>query len=376
MKDFLVSYVKYEETIKAPEQVELNKSSVRSIINSLSIVKDCSWEDAVKLLIKQAHKQCDSPINVTKEMLSENDFIKLPCNGNNSLWCELNKRKRPLPRGFKYIVKLVNDYYALLPSGNTSNFIVKGLWNFDAHIQNGIVKEIWIYIPGNNELKIGKNNITVGEHADALSLETNNSVCVLNNMAFNVINVNPLKREVGDCFLRALSIAYDCSWHEALDYIAKAIRYSDPVINQLANFETALTMLGFEKHKAIKNDNKRLDGVQFCEEMNNKYQNGERIVAIMGRNHCVAVVPSKDGGGYQINDTWDSCCRKIYEYWVFKISKSKKCQSNTHISHPTYGDGLVVKILESGEDKTYIACFDKVGVKRISELWLKNNGLL
>lgn len=373
MKDFLVSSVKYEETIKAPEQVEINKSSVRSMINSLSIIKNCSWEDAVKLLIKQAHKLCDSPINVTKEMLCANEFIKLPCNGDKSLKDELNKRQRVLPRDFKYIVKIINNYYALMHDGKTGNFIIKGIWDLDAHIENGVVKEMWIYIPGSTFVfgseKTKDINKADKQKADNINMQTSSDNTIINN-------VNPMGRNTGDCFLRALSVAYGCSWHEALDYIAQAIKYADPIINQLGNFEVALSMLGFEKHKAIKNDNRRLNGVQFCEEMNGMYHNGERIVAIMGRGHCVAVTLSEDGTGYKINDTWASSCYKVYEYWVFKTAKSKAFQCGSRILHPTYGTGSIIKVIESGEDKAYITYFDKVGVKKISELWLKDKGVL
>ena len=107
--------------------------------------------------------------------------------------------------------------------------------------------------------------------------------------------------------------------------------------------------------------------------MNSLYCNGERIFAMVGRNHCVAVVSCGDNGDYKIIDAWDCSNHRIYEYWV--LSPSDKCviPELDFIEHTQFGRGYVIRTVDSGEDKAYLICFESAGTKIISKRWLVDN---
>ena len=195
--------------------------------------------------------------------------------------------------------------------------------------------------------------------------------------------MNPENKNTGDCSVRGLSAAYGCTWHEAIDHIANAINFSDPSFNITPNINITLIKLGFERHKPIKRGRKLLNGKQFCELMDHTYHDGERIFAYVGRSHCAAILPINQEDGnvkYKIQDTWDSTSRYIGEWFVYKepvpVSAVIRTQNTTFecgetVHHPQFGEGVVLSSIGSGDTKILEIDFNKVGIKKISEAWMR-----
>lgn len=374
MNIFDCDFIKYEETIKAPARIEINEYGVRSLINSYSIVKDCSWSNAVKTMVDYMHLKCDMPHKVIDDMLNDSGFLKLRRLGSMSLIEIVDKLVRPMLHSYKCIVKIKGHYYALLPDNDTCNFTLKGAWKWPLSIYKARVEGFWVLISNG-----WSSLVSVIEDRDGFAeplLEKQSEAERIAKKSIIIENANPINNSTGDCFARALCKAYDCSWHEAIDYIVRTLGYMDPIINNRANVEKVLSSLGFIKYKAILVERKRLNGVQFCEEMTTRYHNGERIIAMVGRNHCVAVVPSDDNGGYRIVDTWDCSNRRIYEYWVLLPSKHGVMSDTECIDHPFFGKGYVIRNVTSGTEKAYVVGFESGDVRTISERWLFDNGYM
>ncbi len=135
-----------------------------------------------------------------------------------------------------------------------------------------------------------------------------------------------------------------------------------------------------------------LTGKQFCEEMNHTFSNGEKIFAFVGRSHVAAILPYIDADykvHYRITDSWDSSDRKIGEYWVStsmeNIQKTvpgsvdllqkpdMPISVGTTVTHPKYGCGNIIQIVEKSNDLILEIEFSRVGTKKISKSWLDSN---
>lgn len=138
---------------------------------------------------------------------------------------------------------------------------------------------------------------------------------------FKPYQPNPAGNYIGDCVVRALSGAMDITWAEAVELLAATEKTT---INSRKVYPDILKTNGFVNHKAIKHGGRYIDGRTFCEEMNNTYHNGERIIVFVHRSHLAAVVPVDSDGRktYKFIDSWDSSKKKIGEYWVLPGNKS------------------------------------------------------
>ena len=120
-------------------------------------------------------------------------------------------------------------------------------------------------------------------------------------------NKKDLKDKYGDCTIRALSKAFDCTWLEAFD---KAIPYcreyqcSNVFALPVSMRKEIFDKLGFTYH-GISNAKGSIRPT--IDEFAKTHKNGTFLLNVS--NHVVACV---DGKYY---DTWDSGWRKMYGYF-------------------------------------------------------------
>lgn len=359
----------YVEANLSPTVVNLCSFKERSAVNAVSIVTKTQWETVVKSLMEQVHFRCNMPSYQTciTDLFRANGFV--PDNHYVKL-SELLASLDVSGVNEKYIVKLAFGYFAVVKDIGRNEYVFKGCWPKQYIISDCIVDEIWLYISGtDNRTGIKRGTLTRKQTEE--------------NKRLKVKNMNPDNKNIGDCVIRGLSAAYGCSWHEAVDYIAESIRYSDPVLNIRPNTQQALISLGFERHNGIKRNKKLLNGKQFCELMEHTYFQGERVFAYVGKHHCAAILPEKQADGsikYVIQDTWDSTNRSVYEYFVYKERKIDIKKENgavlsdikigESLRHPQYGIGKIIDIKTNNSDRILYVNFKELGVKRISEKWI------
>ncbi|MDO5714907.1 MAG: hypothetical protein Q4Q07_10785 [Tissierellia bacterium] len=125
---------------------------------------------------------------------------------------------------------------------------------------------------------------------------------------FKFYNANPrnLVRSA-DCVFRALALALDVSWEEALEQLTEvAIKVKDAP-NSDRVIEEFLKKRGYQKEKQMrKADNTKYTTDEFCKKMN------EGVYVIRVAKH-VSVI--KDGFIY---DTWDCRYKTVGNYWKIK----------------------------------------------------------
>lgn len=361
------------------EETNLNPSGERKLtathtaVNAVAIATNTSWQEVVKNLIEQAHIRSNMPSYSTciTDMIKAYGFKKT----DSYLYVkDLVEKINGQKETSKYIIKLrYSGYFAMLPIDSNS-YAVKGITNSSTNISNRFIEEVWAFYPGT-------------DNRTGFYRTTNKRSMPEDHKGFKAKNLNPKNKYIGDCVIRALSAAYnDCSWDAAMDHLAEASNYCEPIINSTPNINLTLNKLGFEHYKKIYRNNKMLTGKEFCELMSHTYFKGEKIFAYVGSSHCAAILPVKQDNGtyiYKIQDTWDSTTRKIGDYWVYKGEKKvhhpnltfNNLKLNEKISHPTFGEGKVINIILSGNSKILEVNFNSYGIKKISEEWLQRNVL-
>ncbi len=352
------------------EKVNLNPTGEyypdisHTAVNSVAIATGKPWKAVVKTLIEQAHIRANKPTypTVITDMIRVSGFKKINSYTSLDELLETNKNSR-------FIVKLhYSGYLALVPENG--RFVAKGLPNSrSTSIPLYRAEEVWQFFPDtDNRTNINRKNRTRKIPDDSKK--------------FTGKNINPKNKFVGDCAIRALGGAFGCTWDEALDHLATATDYSEPVVNRQENINLTLSKLGFERHTAIKAGGKYITGSEFCNLMSHTYFRGERIlVYLVSPCHCAAVLPEKQEDGtylYKIQDSWDCTNKKIGEYWVLKPQRETTPappQASTlcvdgKVHHPQYGEGKIVSIYASGSVNIVEVDFGSFGIKKIAESWL------
>lgn len=191
---------------------------------------------------------------------------------------------------------------------------------------------------------------------------------------------NPCSNYIGDCVVRATAGAMNISWDEAIDMLSDI---KEVTVNAREVYPAVLEKMGFIHHCPLVRGGRHLDGQDFCEEMNKRYHNGERIFAHVGRLHVAAIVPVSGAGrtSYKIIDSWDSSARLIGEYWVLpaktyktegtatesKGAKNKKePRIGRWLNHPTFGEGVITEVAVG----VLTVDFGEKGFRRLGEDWV------
>lgn len=119
---------------------------------------------------------------------------------------------------------------------------------------------------------------------------------------YSFINTNPKKKAVGDCVIRALSVALDKPWEEIyLDICAQGYKMADmPSANHV--WGSYLREKGFDRMTAEPNITVR----EFCD----KYNQGTYILG------CDSHVLTAIDGHYL--DAWDSGDETVVYFWEMK----------------------------------------------------------
>lgn len=361
-----------------PIQLPPGISEGLTAVNAVVIVTGRKWSDIVRLDIEQAKKRSQMPDyeSCIKNMIIESGFSRLKVNTTlGDLIQLLNEDKS---KGLKFVVRLdFTGYLAIVPDENADapSYLVKGHLRTLPSLAYRTVQDLWLY------------TVTAGGEKIKLRETKNHLSRTQEHRELAVKNMNPLGRNIGDCAVRALSAACDCTWSEAIDMLAAANGYTDTVINRKTYIDVALIKAGFERHKKIVRSHGTVIGKDFCDELSYTYHNGERVLAYLGKGHCGAILPFTQADGrvrYKVQDTWDSTGRKVEEYWVLdpkKLEREKRAQERKKektarcddlsvgqtITHPTFGNGVII----SEQNGILEIEFEKVGKKKLAASWLR-----
>lgn len=116
-------------------------------------------------------------------------------------------------------------------------------------------------------------------------------------------NLNPEKKEVGDCVIRALAIALDMTWTEVYDDLYLLGREWHDMMSSNEVWGLYLYRHGFEPFMLPKTCPQCLTVKEFCK----KYPHGTYIIGT--GDHAVAVI----NGDYF--DSWDSGNSVASYFW-------------------------------------------------------------
>lgn len=344
---------------------EINRDLSHTAVNAVAIATGKPWKQVVKSLIEQAHIRAYITTNVTviTDMIRALGFKKI--NSYTSLDDLLESNKSST-----FLIKMhYRGYYALIPNGN--GFAMKGFDNNHTAIPAYKIEEIWQYYPEtDNRTGITRKKVCRKTHDDSAK--------------FIGKNINPHNNSTGDCAIRALGGALDCTWHEALDHLAQATDYSEPIVNHITNINLTLTKLGFRRQKAITSGGRFITGSELCSILSHTYFRGERIFVYVKPSHCAAILPEKQEDGsyvYKIQDSWNCTNKKMGEYWVLLPEKETKQNApevsilhvNEKVSHPKYGEGTIIRICPCNGTNLIEIDFNSHGIKKIAESWFIKN---
>ena len=126
---------------------------------------------------------------------------------------------------------------------------------------------------------------------------------------YKEVNVNPMKKRVGDCVIRAIANAEDKPWIEVFDALTKIARENYSVPNWKDTYEAYLSKYPTVPVKYEYNGKKyRLTPSDFYGHAILKKGN----YVVREANHVTCV---KDG---VCEDTWDCSHRAAYKIWKVK----------------------------------------------------------
>lgn len=126
-------------------------------------------------------------------------------------------------------------------------------------------------------------------------------------------NMNPKGNVVGDCVVRAVSLAMDKSWDEVYDGLCEIGKKMKRMPNDKQVYGKYLEVTGWKKMKQPrKPDNTKYTGKEWCEWMNENHIG--TVIAHIGGHHvvCIKLV----NGKYKVHDIWNSTGGCIGNYWA------------------------------------------------------------
>lgn len=148
-----------------------------------------------------------------------------------------------------------------------------------------------------------------------------------NTKTFRFFNANPKGRITGDCRIRAICTATKTDYNKVVMDLARI--QCETGYDQTTNQGIAILLkeYGWEKQKQPrKADGSKYTGKQFCKLLNKERRDGwygEGIVANIGGNHTVAIMPTDNldsTENWKVFDIWDSTDGCIGNYWIKKAS--------------------------------------------------------
>lgn len=123
-------------------------------------------------------------------------------------------------------------------------------------------------------------------------------------MAFQYLNLNPKKRIVSDCTVRAFALAHNISWYRAYDILSSYARVQCIVIDDTTFIDDFLS----ENYNYI--CYKCIDKKITVREVSEKYPIGTYLITMSGHITCMI-----DGTIY---DTWDPRYKYAWTVWEIR----------------------------------------------------------
>lgn len=129
-------------------------------------------------------------------------------------------------------------------------------------------------------------------------------------MAYIEYNVNPKKRKVDDCAIRAIAVASGLTWDNIFELLVKIAFDYKCAPTDIEAVSIALNQLGFIEGKIkVTKGSKRPTVAEFAE----NYPNVYAILRVAGHLTC-------SGRGNYV-DIWDCGDKSVYKYWYKPIQE-------------------------------------------------------
>jgi len=139
---------------------------------------------------------------------------------------------------------------------------------------------------------------------------------------FHFHNQNPKGKLTTDCVIRAISLAMNIPYNQVVMDLAKLQCETGLDDGEKRLYGKYIESKGWVKHSQPRmDDNTKYTGERFCTWLSvNKRKDYGNVIAHIGGNHIVAIVPTCEGDGindrFKVCDTWDSTQGCIGNYWT------------------------------------------------------------
>lgn len=302
----------------------------QSAVNAAAIATRQGWRNAYDALIAAAHEFCVMPTEerCAKRMLELLGFYRQTrpkekvspeelCERMNELcWSGAVAVAQLSPgKDGSFIAVRLDDYTGEGENPDPSRrYYCCGEW---APYPHQFVKDVWIRWPDGKD-----HNSSPRPRKNSRGKKTEFEA-PKDHRTFRYCQMNPEGRRIGDCTVRAMSLACGVTWHEALDLLADGTDYANARVNTTETLEVAIKRAGFVRCGVLRKDGRLLKGADFCMAMNRRYHNGERILVYLGRSHIAAVLP-EENGEYKILDSWDSTQKYAGAYFVKRSDERER----------------------------------------------------
>ena len=131
-----------------------------------------------------------------------------------------------------------------------------------------------------------------------------------NTSTFTFHNENPKGKLVGDCVIRAISLATGDGWDKTYKGLCELGLKLKDMPNDKKVYDKYLALNGWVKHKQPRKlDNTKYTGREWCEKLRDEGKSDPMVVHI-GGHHIVCIM------NYKVHDIWNSTGKCIGNYWT------------------------------------------------------------
>lgn len=184
---------------RCPVKLEYLSDFTTSAVNAIAIVTGMKWEDIVRSLMEIAKERAYMPTYITcvTDLLRICGFATESCHMSVGDFMKMRENSETTD---KYILKI--DYYgylAVVPAETHKEYSLRGIRSSKYDLTNRSIDVLWKYHPGTDNRTGIKRN---GFQMPSIPKEHKGLI---------VVNMNPQDHNVGDCSVRALCAALECS---------------------------------------------------------------------------------------------------------------------------------------------------------------------
>lgn len=145
-----------------------------------------------------------------------------------------------------------------------------------------------------------------------------------NTKTYRFFNANPKGRITGDCVTRAITKATGKDYNDVVMDLARIHVETGYDGETKEGYSRLLEEYGWVKNPQPKKPSgKKYTGEEFCKLLNKEKKDSSPIIAHIGGNHIVAIVPTDMNDpqeNWKVFDIWDSTDGCIGNYWTKKAS--------------------------------------------------------